>query len=201
MLLIVKLIKEYLKKVIRMKMVVGLGNPGKEYINTRHNVGYLILDKYLGEENWKEKFNGLYILKTIKGEKVLFVKPLTYMNLSGDCVVKFVNYYDIDVKDILVIHDDLDLEVGTYKLKKDSSDGGHNGIKSIINRLSSKSFNRLKVGLSHDRSVDTKDYVLGEFSKTDKDKIDKLQDTFNGIIDTFISEGIEKTMNIYNTKK
>ena len=184
-----------------MKMVVGLGNPGKEYINTRHNVGYLVLDQYLREEKWKEKFNGLFILKTIKGEKVLFVKPLTYMNLSGDCVVKFVNYYDIDVNDILVIHDDLDLEVGTYKLKKESSDGGHNGIKSIINRLSSKSFNRLKVGLSHDRSVDTKDYVLGEFSKADKDKIDKLQDTFNGIIDSFIKFGIEKTMNIYNTKK
>ena len=115
-----------------MKMVVGLGNPGKDYKNTRHNVGYLVLDKYLPDVDWKEKFNGMYYIKTINGEKVLFVKPLTYMNLSGDCVVKFVNYYDIEIKDILVIQDDLDLKVGTYKLKKDSSAGGHNGAYHMI---------------------------------------------------------------------
>lgn len=184
-----------------MKMVVGLGNPGKNYKDTRHNVGYLVLDKYLQDLDWKEKFNGLYLLKTIKGEKVLFVKPLTYMNLSGDCVVKFVNYYDISLDDILVIQDDLDLEFGTYKLKKDSSAGGHNGIKSIINRLGSQKFSRLKIGLSHDRSIDTKDYVLGNFSKKDKELLDNLQRDFNGIIDSFISDGIDKTMNIYNTKK
>ena len=184
-----------------MKMVVGLGNPGKDYKNTRHNVGYLVLDKYLPDVDWKEKFNGMYCLKTINGEKVLFVKPLTYMNLSGDCVVKFVNYYDIEIKDILVIQDDLDLTVGTYKLKKDSSAGGHNGIKSIINRLGTQEFNRLKIGLSHDRSIDTKDYVLGDFSKKEKELLDNLQADFEGIINTFIESGIEKTMNIYNTKK
>ena len=184
-----------------MKMVVGLGNPGKDYKNTRHNVGYLVLDKYLPDVDWKEKFNGMYCLKTIDGEKVLFVKPLTYMNLSGDCVVKFVNYYDIDIKDILVIQDDLDLKVGTYKLKKDSSAGGHNGIKSIINRLGTQEFNRLKIGLSHDRSMDTKDYVLGDFSKKEKELLDNLQSDFDGIINTFIESGIDKTMNIYNTKK
>lgn len=184
-----------------MKMVVGLGNPGKDYKNTRHNVGYLVLDKYLHDVDWKEKFNGMYCLKTINGEKVLFVKPLTYMNLSGDCVVKFVNYYDIEIKDILVIQDDLDLTVGTYKLKKDSSAGGHNGIKSIINRLGTQEFNRLKIGLSHDRSIDTKDYVLGDFSKKEKELLDNLQTDFEGIINTFIESGIEKTMNIYNTKK
>ena len=184
-----------------MKMVVGLGNPGKDYKNTRHNVGYLVLDKYLPDVDWKEKFNGMYYIKTINGEKVLFVKPLTYMNLSGDCVVKFVNYYDIEIKDILVIQDDLDLKVGTYKLKKDSSAGGHNGIKSIINRLGTQEFNRLKIGLSHDRSIDTKDYVLGDFSKKEKELLDNLQNDFSGIIDTFIEFGIDKTMNIYNTKK
>ena len=143
----------------------------------------------------------MYYLKKINGEKVLFVKPLTYMNLSGDCVVKFVNYYDIEIKDILVIQDDLDLKVGTYKLKKDSSAGGHNGIKSIINRLGTQEFNRLKIGLSHDRSIDTKDYVLGDFSKKEKELLDNLQTDFEGIINTFIESGIDKTMNIYNTKK
>ena len=123
------------------------------------------------------------------------------MNLSGDAVVQFVNYYDIDLDDILVIHDDLDLTFGTYKLKKNSSAGGHNGIKSIINRLGSENFARLKVGISHDKTIDTKDYVLGNFSKKDKEIFNTMQDDFNKIIESFVIDGIEKTMNIYNTKK
>ncbi len=183
-----------------MKLIVGLGNPGKEYENTRHNVGFMIVDHYLDSDDWKEKFKALYCEKRINGEKVLFVKPLTFMNLSGDAVVQFVHYYDIDINDILVIHDDMDIAFGSYKLKKDSSDGGHNGIKSIINRLGTQGFSRLKIGLSHDKSMDTRDYVLGKFSKEDLDKFKEMQDTFNKIINCFIKEGIERTMNIYNTK-
>jgi len=183
-----------------MKLIVGLGNPGKEYENTRHNVGFMIVDHYLGSDEWKEKFKALYCEKRINGEKVLFVKPLTFMNLSGDAVVQFVHYYDIDINDILVIQDDMDITFGSFKLKKDSSDGGHNGIKSIINRLGTQGFSRLKVGLSHDKSMDTRDYVLGRFSKEDLDKFNEMQDTFNKIINCFIKEGIERTMNIYNTK-
>lgn len=184
-----------------MKLIIGLGNPGKDYINTRHNVGFLVLDAYLESTNWKEKFNALYAEERINGEKVIFVKPLTYMNLSGDAVVKYVNYYDVDIEDILVIHDDLDLPFRTYKLKKNSSAGGHNGIKSIINRLSSQEFARLKIGVSHDRGMDTKDYVLGNFSKSEMDSLNSNQVTYKKIIDSFINDGIEKTMNIYNTKK
>ncbi len=183
-----------------MKLIVGLGNPGKEYKNTRHNVGFLILDNYLKTDSWKEKFSAMYLETTINSEKVLFIKPLTYMNLSGDAVVKFVNYYDVNIDDVLVIHDDLDLQFGTYKLKKNSSAGGHNGVKSIINRLGTDSFARLKVGVSHDRSIDTKDYVLGSFSKIEKEQFNNMQDDFNKIIESFIKDGIEKTMNIYNTK-
>ena len=184
-----------------MKLIVGLGNPGKEYKDTRHNVGFLVLDNYLKTDDWKEKFNAMYYEARVNGEKVIFVKPLTYMNLSGDAVVQFVNYYDIDLDDILVIHDDLDLTFGTYKLKKNSSAGGHNGIKSIINRLGSENFARLKVGISHDKTIDTKDYVLGNFSKKDKEIFNTMQDDFNKIIELFVIDGIEKTMNIYNTKK
>lgn len=184
-----------------MKLIIGLGNPGKEYQNTRHNVGFLALDSYLGDCEWKEKFNALYHEERIHGTKVIFVKPLTFMNLSGDAVVKFVNYYDVNIDDILVIHDDLDLPFLTYKLKKNSSDGGHNGIKSIINRLGTQGFARLKVGVSHDKSIDTKDYVLGVFSKKEKEGLLAMQQDFNGIIESFITDGIEKTMNIYNTKK
>ena len=184
-----------------MKLIVGLGNPGKDYKDTRHNVGFIVLDNYLKTDDWKEKFNALYHENRINGEKVIFVKPLTYMNLSGDAVVQFVNYYDIELDDILIIHDDLDLNFGTYKLKKNSSAGGHNGIKSIINRLGSEDFARLKIGISHDKSIDTKDYVLGTFSKLEKDKFAEMQKDFAKIIESFIIDGIERTMNIYNTKK
>lgn len=184
-----------------MKLIVGLGNPGKEYKNTRHNVGFMVLDYILGDVNWKSKFDGLYYEDNSNGEKVIYVKPTTYMNLSGNCVREYVNYYKIDKKDILVIHDDLDLSFGSYKLKKNSSAGGHNGIKSIINRLNSQEFARLKVGVSHDRSVDTKDYVLGNFSKQEKELFMEMQNIFNKIIESFIEYGIDKTMNVYNTKK
>lgn len=184
-----------------MKLIIGLGNPGKDYQNTRHNVGFLILNNYLGNVDWKEKFNALYFEKRINSEKVIFVKPLTFMNLSGNAVVKYVNYYNVNIDDILVIQDDLDLPFSTYKLKKNSSAGGHNGIKSIINCLGSQDFLRLKIGVSNNKSIDTKDYVLGRFSKEEKDKLDSLQKTFNEIIESFVIVGISKTMNIYNTKK
>ena len=152
-----------------MKLIIGLGNPGKDYQNTRHNVGFLVLDGYLNASDWKEKFNALYHEERINGEKVIFVKPLTYMNLSGDAVVKYVNYYDVNIEDILVVHDDLDLPFSTYKLKKNSSAGGHNGIKDIINCLGTKEFLRLKIGISKNNNVDTRDFVLGKFSKKEEE--------------------------------
>ena len=181
-------------------MIVGLGNPGKDYQNTRHNVGFMVLDYFPGNNSWKEKFNALYTIDIVNGEKVLFIKPLTYMNLSGDAVVEFVNYYDVELEDILVIHDDLDLSFGKYKIKTNSSAGGHNGIKSIINRLGSQGFARLKIGISHDRSMDTKAYVLGKFSKVDKEAFENMLPTYKKIINCFIKDGIDRTMNIYNTK-
>lgn len=184
-----------------MKIIVGLGNPGKEYINTRHNVGYLVVDNYVGDEKWKEKHQALYCEKKINGEKIIFVKPLTYMNLSGNAVRQFMTFYDVDIEDLFVIQDDLDLPVGTYKLKKNSSAGGHNGIKSIIQSVGSNEFTRLKIGISNDKSMDTKDYVLGRLSKKELEELDNLQSTFNKIINCYIKEGIDRAMNIYNTKK
>ena len=196
----INLIKVYLKRVSNVKLIVGLGNPGKDYKNTRHNVGFFVIDNYLNTNDWKEKFNALYHETRINGEKVLFIKPLTFMNLSGDAVVKFVDYYNVNIDSILVIHDDLDFQFSTYKLKKNSSAGGHNGIKSIINRLNSQEFARLKIGVSHDRTIDTKDYVLGNFSKAEIDKLNEMQKDFNKIIESFIIDGIDKTMNVYNSR-
>ena len=128
-----------------MKLIVGLGNPGDEYKNTRHNVGFMAIDHYVGDAMWKSKFNGLYCDKVINGEKILFLKPTTYMNLSGNCVVEFVNFYKINSDDILVIQDDLDLPFLKFKLKYKSSCGGHNGMRSIINCLGTDKISRLKI--------------------------------------------------------
>ena len=183
-----------------MKIIVGLGNPGDEYKNTRHNVGFIAIDHYLGNVDWKKKFNGLYYDTNINGVKVIFIKPTTYMNLSGNCVVEFVNFYKVSTDDILVIQDDLDLPFLKYKLKYKSSCGGHNGMRSIINSLGTDSIARLKIGIAHDRSVDTKDYVLGNINKKDLDLLNDSCNTFDKIIDLFISKGIDACMMRYNTK-
>jgi len=145
-------------------------------------------------------FNSLYTEVIIKGEKIVIIKPLTYMNLSGQAVKSLVDYYKIDIKDILVIQDDLDLEVGVIKLKKNSSSGGHNGIKSIITELGSNEFARLKIGISNSKFGDTKDYVLGKFNSEEMVLINEAVSTSKKIIDSFIHNGIDKTMNIFNTK-
>lgn len=183
-----------------MKLVVGLGNPGKEYDKTRHNIGFMVLDDYLGNVKWSTKFNALYYESVINQEKVLFIKPLTYMNNSGNAVGEFVRYFNIDMKDILIIQDDLDLNVGDYKLKCHSSSGGHNGIKSIISSLGNQDFSRLKVGIGSVKKDQVIDYVLGKFSKIELQTLNSELITFRKIIDSFISVGIDKTMNVYNTK-
>lgn len=183
-----------------MKLIVGLGNPDKEYDKTRHNVGFMVIDNYLGSVNWSNKFNALYCEKVINGEKIIFVKPLTYMNNSGNAVGEFVRYFNIDSKDILVIQDDLDLNVGDYKLKMHSSSGGHNGIKSIIASLGNQDFPRLKVGIGSVKKDEVIDYVLGKFSKSELEVLNELFNTFDKIINSFINEGIDKTMNVYSTK-
>lgn len=183
-----------------MKLIVGIGNPGKDYINTRHNIGFMILDSYLGTVNWQEKFNTLFYKTLINNEVVYFIKPLTYVNLSGIAVREFVNYFNIDVKDILIIQDDLDEEFGKYKLKKKSGSGGHNGIKSIIKELGTDNISRLKIGINSDKKYNMVDFVLGKFTKDELDFLTKQNKIFADIINSFIINGIEKTMNIYNTK-
>lgn len=181
-----------------MKLIVGLGNPEKKYDNTRHNIGFMVLDNYLGKVDYKSKFNGLYYEKNINNEKVIFLKPQTYMNNSGLSVFEFVNFYKISFKNILIIQDDLDLDVGMIKFKFNSSSGGHNGIKSIINCLGSQEFSRLKIGINNEYKKDTIDFVLSKFSKKDIEKLDF--DRINSAINDFLSNDINYVMNIYNRK-
>ncbi|MBO5474971.1 MAG: aminoacyl-tRNA hydrolase [Bacilli bacterium] len=181
-----------------MKLVFGLGNPGSEYANTRHNIGFIMLDDYIGEYKWSKKFNGLYIEKNINGEKYVFVKPLSFMNLSGGVVSSFVNYYKVSYKDIIVIHDDLDLPFGKIRIKVNSSAGGHNGVKDIIKSLNTQEFMRIKVGISNNKNIDTKDYVLGNFSKSDLKIIKDIEKEVFEIIENFDYDNIDSLMNKYN---
>ena len=180
-----------------MKLVVGLGNPGKEYDKTRHNIGFMVLDDYLGNVKWSNKFNALYYESVINQEKVLFIKPLTYMNNSGEAVKNVINYYNIDINDILVIYDDMDFDVGKFKIKASGSSGGHNGIKSIIKYLGTEDFKRIRIGISKS-SYDVVDYVLGKFSKEDMNKLQEVFNTINDVIDDFVSLPFEKLMSKYN---
>ena len=133
-----------------------------------------------------------------KGEKILLVKPLSYMNLSGEVVGKFVNFFKIDINDILVISDDLDLEVGRIRLRSKGSSGGHNGLKNIALHLNTEDFKRLKIGISNNKLIDTKDYVLGKFSKEDKETIEKMKPTIDELLEDFLNLDFDRLMGKYN---
>lgn len=186
-----------------MKLIIGLGNPGKEYEKTRHNIGFYMLDSYVdsyGLDGWKNKFNGLYMETNLFGEKVIFLKPQSYMNLSGGVVRKFVDFYKINSNDILVISDDLDLNIGNFKLKDKGSSGGHNGLKDIEKNLGTQEYNRLKIGISNNKLIDTKDYVLGKFSKEESDELNKIYDNLKNVIDDFCNISLEMLKSKYNNK-
>ena len=185
-----------------MKLVVGLGNPGKEFENTRHNIGYMFLDYITNKQEFSlnKKFNAMEYESNINGEKVLFIKPLTFMNLSGEAVIKYVNFYKLNSDDVLVVQDDLDMEIGKIKLKENSSSGGHNGIKDIEEKLGTNSIKRLKIGISNNKMMDTKDYVLGKFSKEEKEVLEKTYNICLNIIDDFFAMNFDLLMGKYNKR-
>ena len=183
-----------------MKLIVGLGNPGKEYESTRHNTGYTALDYFANKYNatfkLDTKLEGFISTINVNGNKVILLKPTTYMNLSGNSISKVINYYKVDVKDMLIIHDDLDLPTGVIRFKNHGSSGGHNGLKSIIEHIG-MNFNRCKIGI--DKNGDIIDYVLGKFSKEESilvnNAIIKVSDAINDFID---GKTFDEIMNKYN---
>ena len=184
-----------------MKLIVGLGNPGKEYENTRHNMGFIVVDNFaksLGEVINKEKFNGLYKEVYVNEEKVILLKPQSFMNLSGAVVKQFVDYFNIDTKDILIISDDLDLDFLDYRLRLFGSSGGHNGLKDIEKYLGTSKFKRFRIGISNNKLIDTADYVLGKFSKDNISEIEKFLPTTESILKDYITEDFERVMSKYN---
>ncbi len=184
-----------------MKLIIGLGNPGKEYKNTRHNIGFDVIDEYLKKYNLevnKSKFDGLYTEIIINSEKIMFLEPQKYMNLSGEVIKKYIDYFKININDILVIHDDLDQSLGKIKLKQNSSSGGHNGIKNIEQHLGTKNYKRLKIGINNDKSINTKDYVLGKMNNDDRKVIDESINKCIDIIDDYFKMTFDELMNKYN---
>lgn len=186
-----------------MKLIVGLGNIGKEYDNTRHNIGFRAIDAFAASQNITidiSKSGGLYGEFFYHNEKVILLKPQRYINLSGQVIKSYVDFYKIKIEDILVISDDLDMPVGKIKLKSKGRSGGHNGLKDIENHLKTTEYKRLKLGISNNKSIDTKDYVLGKFNKMDKEKIEEIMKLIPNIILDYLSFDFDCVMNKYNQK-
>ena len=188
---------------MKIKIVVGLGNPGEKYKKTRHNIGFMVLDELYNEFNiteWKTRHNAMYFDYNLGFSKVIFIKPQNYINLSGDVLYKFMKYFNVSAEDIIVICDDLDLNVGSIKLKLKGSSGGHNGLKNIEQNLKTSEYKRIKIGISNDKLKNTKDYVLEKIPK-DQQKIIK-QAIKNATDATIIAltDSFTSAMNKYNQK-
>lgn len=187
-----------------MKLIVGLGNIGKEYAGTRHNIGFMVVDKLAerwGVNNWKTNRDAMYTEHRMP-EKVILIKPTTYMNLSGIAVGAYANFYNIDSEDIAVIQDDLDLPCGKLRIRRKGSAGGHNGIKSIQQHLGTDAFPRFKIGIGHP-ARDNKaviGHVLHKFGKEEQEEIDKAVESMAQALEMWIEDGIEASMQEYNKK-
>ena len=181
-----------------MKLIVGLGNPGKEYAGTRHNCGFMVIDRLASKLNVdvdQNKFKGLYAKVKYHGEDIILLKPQTYMNLSGESVNAVMNFFKIDKEDLLVIYDDLDMPVGKLRLRKTGSAGGHNGIKNIIAHLNSQDFKRIRVGIDRHKYMNVADYVLSRFSKVESEAIEQgIENAANAVLD-YLDNDFNHAMN------
>lgn len=184
-------------------LLVGLGNPGTQYENTRHNVGFLVADELAERQNapiQRLKFKALTNLLTISGEKVLVMKPVTYMNLSGEAVRQAVDFYKIQPDHVLVVSDDTALALGRLRIRKGGSAGGHNGLKNIILHLGTDQFPRLRVGVGEKPhpDYDMADWVLGKFVGEDKKTVDAAVRRAADAIECILADGLDKGMNRFN---
>ena len=188
-------------------LVVGLGNPGPDYTATRHNIGFIALDNFAEEKGLRiesEKWKGLYCRDRVGSSSLFLLKPQTYMNRSGECVIRFCDYFKIEPSQVLVLHDDLDLPLGRIKLVRSGGPGGHNGIRSLIQHLGTKDFPRLKIGIGRPQpgekggSIPVDRYVLSKFPPDESSLIKQRFDLISEAIDLFLSKDISATMNEIN---
>ncbi|MBP2072339.1 MAG: peptidyl-tRNA hydrolase, family [Thermoanaerobacterium sp.] len=183
-----------------MYIIVGLGNPGREYEGTRHNMGFDVIDNLSAKLNIdvkKLRFKSLIGEGIYKEEKVILQKPQTYMNSSGEAVYDIVNFYKLPLSNLIVVYDDKDLDVGKIRIRKKGSSGGHNGMKSIIYLLNSEDFPRVRVGIGKPKG-DMIEHVLGRFDKSDKLVVDNSIDKAADAIIDIIENGVEHAMNLFN---
>lgn len=186
-----------------MFLIVGLGNPENEYANTRHNMGFdtinKLAEKYKIEVN-KNKFKGLYGTGIMENEKVILLKPQTYMNLSGESIIKAIHFYKIDLQNVIVIYDDMDVEPGKIKIRKKGGAGSHNGMKSVIQNLNTEEFTRIRVGIGMPiHKNDMIDYVIGKISsQEEKNKLNQGTDKAKEAVIEMIKNGVDAAMNKFN---
>jgi len=186
------------------KLIVGLGNPGSKYQWTRHNAGFMVLDRFskdAGIAVTRKNFSGLYGEGTYHGERLLLLKPQTFMNLSGRSVAAALNFHKIDIQDLIVIHDDLDIPFGRVKLKEEGGHAGHNGLRSLMQELGSGSFVRLRIGIGRPLHDDAADYVLSSFSSDELANLPRIIDCVADLLKLVIEEGLLKAMSTYHNKE
>lgn len=188
-----------------MYIIAGLGNPTKEYKGTRHNVGFDAIDEIANQYQIKvdsKKHKAVYGTGYIEGYKVILVKPQTYMNLSGESLREFIDYYKADPEsELIILYDDIDLDVGQLRIRRKGSAGGHNGIKSIIAQLGTQNFMRIKIGVGEKPNyMDLADYVLGHFSKEERVIVDESIESVAKAVELIITKEIAAAMNVFNQK-
>ena len=188
-----------------MKIIAGLGNPGAEYAKTKHNVGFMLMDAlaaHLNAASWREDFHSLVLEVRIGGEKVFLVKPLTYMNNSGEALGPMLSYYKLDTEDLVVVHDDMDIPAGTVRIRKKGGSGGHNGIKSIIAHVGSENFARVRIGIGRPPAGwSVINHVLAPFSAEDVPRIREAIDYLLPAMECIAQDGTDLAMNRYNPHK
>lgn len=185
-----------------MKLIVGLGNPGDRYKNTRHNIGFMFLDELKNDLNLEFSLNkqlkSLIAFANINGEKIIFAKPQTFMNLSGEAVLSIVNYYKLEIEDIVIVYDDLDLPSGKIRIRKTGSSGGHKGMSNIIQLLKTSEIKRIRIGIMNNSNIDTIDYVLGKFTIDEEAQIRLTLSKSLEIVKSFIVDSFDDFMNKFN---
>lgn len=191
-----------------MKLIIGLGNFEEKYLFTRHNVGFMAVDFFVNSNSTanntannasfktEKKLKSLVAKYKFNNEDIIVIKPLTYMNLSGEALFAVMNFYKIEAKDILVIYDDISIDLGKVRFRNSGSDGGHNGIKSIIQHIGTKDFDRLKIGIGPQPNIPSEAFVLQNFKKEELNTLKELLQ--RPMIEDYLKEGIEKSQNLYN---
>lgn len=184
-------------------LIAGLGNPGSKYQNTRHNMGFIVLDSLaddLGISIDRAKHKALMCETKISGKSVILAKPQTFMNLSGDSVSELVRFYKIRRDHIMVVYDDLDIPAGTIRIRKKGSAGTHNGMRSVVSRLGYDDFPRMRIGIGSNGGTDIINYVIGGFSEDEKEPLARAVSQAVRALKSYVVEGLDKAMNRYNGK-